>query len=127
MVYWVASYFAPDNQTAQDAAAIASLTLALASGRVPVGTRVMNADSAFAQRVPVGVNGMLDFNAAAPKGAYSWALIPNATPGASVMSRMLDRTQFLQSIGSYLDTGGRLVNLTSPAEPNIYLPPLGAR
>jgi hypothetical protein len=121
---WVANYFAPDNQAAQDAAAITSLTLALASGQVSVGTSVMYADSAFAQRVPVGVNGMLDFNAVAPTGAYSWALIPNATPGASMTSRALDNTQRLQVLGSYYDTGGRLINLTSPSV-TPYFPPLG--
>jgi RHS repeat-associated protein len=91
----------PGNQAAQDVATIADLSLALASGRVPVGTSQINSFSALSQRAPVSINGMLDARAVAVPRSMSGVILPSADSASSVASRALDATQFGQlfSIG----------------------------
>lgn len=81
-------------------AQIGSLSVALASGRVQVGTTLRYGDSAFSQYAPATINGMLDANAVRPTGSLAHVLIPTATPGISKASRSLDVIQWAQLFGT---------------------------
>ena len=108
----LAETLAPGNQTAQDVAQIGSLSLALASGRVYVGTTLAHGDSAFSQYVPTTINGMLDANAVTSPGVRSGVFIADTNPGVSTASLWLDRVQKAQ-IGALLpDYGPRLYEVT---------------
>lgn len=91
---WAAGAIAPGSQDAQDLGNMASLSLALGSGRVTVGTTVKYGDSAFSQYAPATIGGMLDANAVRPTGALGNILIPTATPGVSMASQSLGYTYY---------------------------------
>ena len=89
----LANAFFPGSQTAQDWATVADLSLALASGRVPVSTAQINTFSALSQRVPVGINGLLDAQSVAVPRGMGGILLPSADSAASFASKALDYTQ----------------------------------
>ena len=107
---WAADKLAPGSQTAQDYAQLAALNLALASGRVHVGTIQVYGDSALAHYVPTGINGMLNASAVQPAGAFRHVLIPHAKPGVSTASWLLDRTQIFQLGNTYYENIPRIVH-----------------
>jgi hypothetical protein len=92
----LADSFFPGNQTAQQLATAADLGLALASGRVPVGMASVNSFSALSQRVPVGINGMLDAASVAVPRALRGTLLQSTDSAVSFGSRALDATQLGQ-------------------------------
>ncbi|WP_040571126.1 RHS repeat-associated core domain-containing protein, partial [Methyloversatilis thermotolerans] len=96
----LADTFFPGNQMAQDLATVADLSLALVSGRVPVGTAQINTFSALSQRVPVNINGLLDAKSVAVPRGMDGILLPSVDSATSWASRALDITQ-----------GGQLLSL----------------
>jgi filamentous hemagglutinin len=106
----LADWLAPGSQPAQDFAQISSLSLALLSGRVQVGTTLIYGDSPLlAQYAPATINRMLDVNAATPTGALRTVLIPNTNPGSSIGSSFLNSTQFFQGLSVNYDYLPRLL------------------
>ena len=92
----LADTFFPGNQTAQGLATVADLSLALVSGRVPVGTAQINSFSALSERVPVSINGMFNAKAVAVPQGMDGILLPSADSAKSFASWALDTTQALQ-------------------------------
>jgi hypothetical protein len=92
----LAAAFYPGNQTAQDLATVTDLSLALLSGRVPVGTAQINSFSALSQRVSVSINGMADAKAVSVPRGMDGILLPSADSAKSFASWALDTTQVLQ-------------------------------
>jgi hypothetical protein len=90
-------------------AQIGSLSVALASGRVQVGTTLRYGDSAFSQYAPATINGMLDANAVRPTGPLAHVLIPTTTPGPSKASTALDIVQYFQFGGITYDYFPRFI------------------
>ena len=93
----LATWLVPNSQEAQDIAQIASLSLALAAGKVYVGTTPRYVDSAYAQYMPATIGGMLDAKKVTNPSVVSGLLIPNTNPGKSTASWFLDTTQILQA------------------------------
>jgi hypothetical protein len=99
----LADAFFPGNQMAQNFATVADLSLALVSGRVPVGTAQINTFSALSQRVPVSINGMFDAKAVAVPRGMDGILLPSADSATSWASRALDATQMGQLLSLGFD------------------------
>ena len=87
----------PGSQAAQQLAAVGDLSLALLSGRVPVGSVPVNSFSALSQRAPANINQMLEAKSAAVPANMEGVLLPSADSAKSVAAIALDTMQYLQT------------------------------
>lgn len=117
----LADRFFPGSQTAQNLASVGDLSLALLSGRVPVGTAPINTFSALSQHVPVGINGMLDARAVAVPRGMDGILMPSADSARSFGSTILDVTQGAQVLSTIWGQGSAAAGgfLLYPNKPNL--------
>jgi hypothetical protein len=103
----IAEKYFPGNPTAAKVSMVADLSLALVSGRAPVGLIADEASSfsALANAKPASINALLDANAASVPSSLSGILTPVAN-GTSTASRALDGTQFATTLSTLDDARG---------------------
>jgi len=97
----IAETYFPGNPTAQKIGMVADLTLALTTGRVPVGfiQSETTAFSALSNTKPASINGFLDAKSAAVPSPMS-GMVSVAANGTSTASKVLDAAQGAQVLAT---------------------------